>query len=404
VTITVAGEPVKVDPEEEEPAKSKAKKPAKPGAGGAATGDAEAVTPVPIQGTFAAMSWHLSSGLARWGFPDEFRVWPVPLTLTIEADGRMRGSARHEAPDSDRSAKARPEMRNIVWKTSFDLEGLVDWKSGRTVVSIKNGHDETGYEEDKPKFDDRGQKVGTIGRWRDWEKVDYTISLEGWTLPGPQALRWLAPIAKNAAVMQELPKADLETFGMPFLVVAGDGRPIYRDRGFFAMSGLDGTPTMDGIVPRRITYSRAIKHIGYDGMNEKETDESNTRQKRADAEAKAGRGGWYIKILGAGEAPPSGPAEEPKDDDLLAFGLWPTKPISVKAGETMSARAMGVLGKNVYDAVDLSEKATWKGSEGLILLGGGSFKAAKPGAYTLTATHAGPSGPMTSTITIHVSE
>jgi hypothetical protein len=109
---------------------------------------------------------------------------------------------------------------------------------------------------------------------------------------------------------------------------------------------------------------------------------------------------WYLKILGP--ATP-GPDAGEKKGDIQAFGLWPTHLVRLKVGGSAKASAMAVMRQNVYDAVDMSGKATWT-SNGLEMLGNGAFRATKPGTYTITAkTGEGPQA-MSSTLQVIVEQ
>jgi PKD repeat protein len=403
VTITVTGEPLADEEPEGE------KKPDPPGGGSrGSAGAAGAITP--FHGTFEALLWGGNAGLNRWDLVDHLGKTSAPLTLTVAPDGTLSARVRYVLPESEmrpQPAKMDVGPSTSFWKTSFDLAGKVDWATGKVSISITNGHDERGYERDRYKMNDKGQNTGIFGHWRDWTKVDYTTELEGWTIPGPQATAWLSRLPKDAKVLEALKSTDLEDMlGVPALVVGADGSVAFRDRGFFGMQDLTGgTPPPDGTTPRRHRVRLHLQHQGYDGMNEKEENETAKEQARADKEAAGRLGGWYLKVLGVApaedtSAPP--PAKEPKDDDVLAFGLWPVKPITLTAGSNLSARAMGVFGKDVNEAVDLSDRATWTASPGLVLLQGGSFSAPTPGTYTLTATMQTPNGPMSSTIQVIV--
>jgi hypothetical protein len=403
VTITVTGDPV---PEEKPPEKRPGS--ASGDAGGPSAGAGPSTTaPVPLQGTFQAVLWGGTAGLSRVDMVGEFMAVGAPLTLTIAPDGALSATVRYELPKAE--MRTLPPLNpgetppyNVYWKTSFDLQGKVDWTTGRVSISITNGHDERGYEKDVPGLS-LGKGKGPA-HWRDWMKADYSCVLEGWTIPGPDAQAWLGSLGKDPGVLQMLKQSDMEKFGMPFLVFAADGAVSYRDRGFCGAGNFDRSPTLAGITPRRLKLGLRLWHTGYDGHNESEKDETAKAQASADSEAKERAGGWYLKLLGAGAAPPEPPAAEPKDDDVLAFGLWPTKPITVVEGSNMSARAMAVFGRNVNDAVDLSGKVSWSASPGLVLLRDGSFSAPTPGTYTLTATLPSPTGPMTSTIQVVVTK
>jgi hypothetical protein len=361
--------------------------------------------PQRLEGTFAATIWHCNAELPRIdeaGQDNWLHVTGVPANVTIDASGRITATVRYELPQAEMHPDAgQVPHQDRFWKVSFDLEGHVDWTTGKTALEIRNGHDERGYEKDEPKTDNNGRRIGIFGHWRDRMVADYSASLEGWTLPGPDADAWGARLAKIPELATNLRKLDLETLGLPGVAVAADGRVAFRDRGFFGASDL-GVAAPGGAPPRRLRFMKYLIHTGYDGMNAKDVDETAARQARQATQEKAGVGGWYVKILGAADAAPAAPAE-PKKGDLLGFGLWPVKPIAIGVGGVARVKAMGVFGDDVYAPVDLTTRATWTASPGLTEVGPGQYSAAAPGTYTITVTHPGTSGaPMSSTITVIV--
>jgi molybdopterin synthase catalytic subunit len=385
VTITVKGDPVPVPKDEEQPAKKIAVKttptptPLPPAPGPA---------PVPIVGTFSAMFWRANATIFRWdqfGQPGGPTLMPVPLQITLDPSGAIRGSVNYELPASEMVARKDAKF-GIYWRSRFDVEGKVDWKTGATHIDIKNGHDESGYEENVP----------NQGHWTNLTIKNYTTTLDGWTIPGPDADGWLKKLPSVPGIMSKL--GDLEKGGHPAVVTGANGQLAFRDRGFLGAPDLPVKP--GGIVHRRIQYTSCLYRYGPDNdmTNSPVMDRVKEEQAQAEKNAQQAWESWYLKILGP--ATPEADAGA-KKGDIQAFGLWPTKPVRLKVGGTAKASAMAVYRQNVYDAVDLSAKVTWT-SNGLEMLGNGTFRATKPGTYTITArTNGGPEA-MSSTLQVIV--
>lgn len=400
VAIRVTGAPWKPEPVDDAD-KRRGPPPPPP----ATTGGASAPVPQKIEGTFQATLWHCNAELPRVdesGRKDWLHVTGVPATVTIDSAGHVTSKVRYELPQADMFPDAGPvPLKNRFWRVSFDLDGTVDWASGKVTLEVTNGHDERGYEKDEPKTDDHGKQVGFIGHWRDRIAVDYSASLEGWTVPGPDAQGWVERVAKIPDAAKGLAQMDLETLGLPHVDVRPDGTMTLRDGGFFGAA--DFGARAPGATPhRRFRVAKHLWHSGYDRLNERSEDETAARRASHAADERSGGGSWYMKITGAAPVP-TGPAPEPKKGDLLGFGLWPTRPISMGVGGVARTKAVGVFGDDVNQPVDLTAKSTWTASPGLMQVAPGEFTASAPGTYTITVTHPGTSGgPMSSTITVVV--
>ncbi len=412
-SVTVTGKPVPVGDPEIDAAVKGAK--GAGGDGGGGPGPAAGTGIAPFSGTFAARIWGAGADLGRYDRGTGSVRTGVPLTLTVGPDGSLKASVKYVLPKAEAGPPSIEDMKNLFWRSTFDLEGQVDWATGRTTISISNGHDERGYERDVAAHgdaQDSSRKTG-VEHWREWTKADYACELQGWTLPGPQATAWLTSMGKDPRIAQMLAGGNLEDImGLPRIVFDAKQGPSLPDRGFFGAGLFGGAPAPGDVVPKRETVRRYVHHTGYDGANEQDEDGTAKEQERVDGQAKKRVGQWYLKLLGAPPPPAatdapgtptsSLPAAEPKDGDLLAFGLWPVRPIHVRAGAPAKARAMGVFSKDTYDASDLSAKATWTSSPGLARRPDGTFVASAPGTYTITAETTAGGQKMTSTITVVV--
>jgi hypothetical protein len=382
VSITVKGEPVPIPKDEEQPAKKIA---AKATPAQTPLPPAPGPTPIPIVGTFSAMFWHANAGLLRW---DRFGetggyVMPVPLNITLDPSGAISGSANYELPASMMVPRTDGKF-GIYWRSRFDVEGKVDWKTGATHIDIKKGHDESGYEENVP----------DQGHWTNLTIKNYTTKLDGWTIPGPDADAWLKQLPSVPGITSKL--GHMENTGHPGVVTAASGQLAFSDRGFF---WAPSWPVKPGMAHRRIQFTNCLFRYGPDNdmTDFPVRDGAKEEQVQADKTAQQAWEPWYLKILGP--ATPEGAGE--KKGDIQAFGLWPTKPVRLKVGGTAKASAMAVYRQNVYDAVDMSGKVTWT-ANGLEMLGNGTFRATKPGTYTITARTGDGLDTMSSTLQVIV--
>ncbi len=384
ITITVTGAPLPKEKKRAPPPTVKEGDPTPPTPPSPPT--PPAAKPEPFSGTFSALVWHANAKLAD-PTPAALRITPVPVTLTIDPSGAIKASARYVMPEAEMKPLTDPSMFGRHWRSSFDLSGTVDWATGKVQLLVTGGRDEAGYEKTDSK----------LGHWRHFHRMEYACSLQGWTIPGPDAAAWLERLEKVPGFAEQLKQIELETLtGLPNPTVGADGRLSFSERGFFGASDLGPTPGPGTF--RRMTYVRCLEHMGYDGRNEKDTDETAARQKREDS---GGGGAWHIRILGPVSPPTEDAAEPDPKSDVLAFGLWPTKPITTKVGQVVRAQAMTVYRENVFQAVDRSKAVTWT-ADGLTALGDGSFRATRPGTYTITARSGDGPGAMTSTITVTV--
>jgi hypothetical protein len=366
------------------------------GSGGGPTGPPnppapEGTPPVPVVGTFHALLFGGDAGLPR---PDEMpagvKVTPVPLQVTIDAAGRVKGRADYTHPANAFGKPTKDGARNLVWKVAFELEGQIDWTTGRTHLEVKAGRAETGLEVDTPGF----------GLYRQSSKAEYTATLDGWSIPSPAADRWLALRSADTAA-----GASLEGTGRPDVTVRPDGKRLFAAGGFFGDVRGAGVPGVATPWARRVT--KAVVRTGYVGKDESDEEQTRMAQMATDMAARMGVTGWYLKLLGAPPAVEPQPAkEEPTPAGALwAFGLWPTRPVQARVGERVQARAMAVFEGDPFEAVDLTSKATWTASPGATVNEKGEVTAAAPGVYRVTASFTGPDGtPMTSTLMVAVAK
>jgi hypothetical protein len=383
-TINVKGAPL----ERPKPKKKGAKPGGEPTPPPAATMD---TPPVPISGTFDAVLIGGNYGLGRLdevpkGPDDVVPLTPVPLQVSITPAGAISASVDYTLPASAMGKPSKDGAKNLVWKTKFDLAGKVDWTTGRTELELKNGHDENGLEQDVPGY----------GRWRQSIRVDYSATLSGWSIPSPQAASWL----RSTGALAGAHGKHLETLGRP----AVDGKPpAFLHGGFF---GDRRGASVPGLPVKKVTIASHVSRSGYDGKGESVEDGKKLEQMAVDMVGGMGLVGWVLRI-GGPPAPPSdpgAPSATPATDkgDLWGFTLWPERPVEAAKGETVRTTAMGVFSSDPVTAEDLSAKVTWTASPGLVKVADGQWKADAPGTYSITATYAGPDGPMTSTTTIVV--
>jgi len=392
VTITVKGEPIPIPKEEQEPASTIKKPAASPTPAGTPLPPPVGNAPVQIVGTFNAIFFKANAELLRWdmfGVPTGVTT-PVPLKITLDPAGKITGSANYELPASEMRTTNNAGKFGIYWRARFQVDGQVDWKSGTTHIDIKNGHDETGYE----------TNVDGQGHWTNLIIKNYTAQLDGWTLPGPQADAWLTKLPSAPGMTEYLKTKDLEKGGFPGVVTGANGKLAFRDRGFFGAPDLPLKPGGPAHSRRQLTNS--LYRYGPDGDMKvfPILERVKADQVEEDKRTREGSGSWYLKILGPATAGPDSGTGDPKTG-IQAFGLWPTHPVRLKVGGTGKAQAMAVYRDDPYNAVDLSAKVPWT-SDGLQMLGNGTFRATKPGTYSISArTSDGPQA-MSSTLQVIV--
>ncbi len=389
-SVKVTGKPVPAGDPEIDKAVAKGK------GGGGGDPAAPSNAPVPFRGTFKAMLWNGSVGLPR---PDETPkagdseiLTPVSFGVTIDGVGGIHGNVQYAVP-ADRFGKpSKPGAYGMFWRSSFDLDGKVDWTTGATHIDLTNGHDESGLELDAKGF----------GHWKESSAADWTGTLDGWSIPSPAAAAWLrsipfGPFGATAAV-----PGSFETIGRPGVTVGPDKVYRFDAKGFFG--DVRGAAPAGGGKAWKKTLKKATFTSGYD-KNVSTEDQTKFAQMGYDMMAGMGVSGWYLKVL---DAPPdpevvdAEPAAEPQRGDLLGFSIWPVKPMTIEARKPATARAVGVFSEDAYEAVDLSKRATWKASDGISVAPDGTITAAKPGTYTVTATMGTGPNAMSATLTVVV--
>lgn len=385
VSITVTGDPVGR-------AKEGSKEGGKPPAGMGDSPSPHAGTPPqPIAGTFHALLLAGADPVPRNdAVPDGMVVTPVPIEITIDAAGKIRGRTDYALPASQMGKPKRDGGKNLYWKSAFRLEGQVDWTTGRTHLDLLDGVAESGGEADTP-----GR-----GLWQESYRAEYTGTLDGWSIPSPAGDRWMGAAGAPAG------GKPLEYTGRPEFVTRPDGKRAFQGGGFFGDNRGAAVPGVQTVWAK--TPSRFVHRSGYAGKKPDVEDETKYMTLDWTLAARLGFTGWYLKIVDA--PPPVDPEptgdEPPSKTELWAFGIWPTRPVQARIGETVTARAMGVFSDDAFEAKDLSAKATWTANRpGIVVNERGEITASVPGVYHITATFIAPDGqPMTSTLTVAVAK
>lgn len=384
VSITVNGEPVgrkKEESKEDKPPAGMDDSPSSPAGS----------PPVPVTGTFHALLFAGADPVPRNdALPNGMVVTPVPLEITLDATGKLRGSAVYALPASQAGKPKRDGGKNLYWKSAFRLEGQVDWTTGRTHVDLLDGVAESGVEADTPGF----------GLWQETFRAEYAGTLDGWSIPSPAGDRWMGAAGVPAG------GNPLEYTGRPEFATKPDGKRAFQGRGFFGDNRGGGIP---GVLVWAKTPKKFVHRSGYAGKQPDVEDTTTYMKLDWTLAARLGFTGWYLKLVDAPTAVETEPAkkdEPPSKAELWAFGIWPTRPVQARIGEKVTARAMGVFSDDAFEAKDLSAKATWTANRpGIAVNERGEITASAPGVYQVTATFIGPDDqPMTSTMTVAVAK
>ncbi len=367
-------------PEEEEPGESEKKEPKE-----TPEEKKPPKKPAPIKpliGTYRAELWVPGLIEAPGGnyvnFIEHGKL-PIPLTLTFNANGDVSGYCKYECPNSEFKKSNVDRWTRIFWETSFQIDGSVDWKTGKIQLRIPNGKIECGHENDR-----RTKKGGSF--YQAGEKGDYEADLIGWHLSTPIFEEWLRGVPEGAK-NQGFSPDQLEKIGDPNVVVGPDGKYRFKDYGWKG----------DPIQPGSTGQVRLLRYIYYSG--DEQPDIIDWLPGRKDFYDKCNRDGfcWYLKIVGPAVEEP----EEPEEvtGELCGFAVWPESPVRLTVGQAEQFQAMGVFLENVFDAVDLSGKvkwevlelkhvggkATWVKSNALEKLRIGKYQANRPGTFYVRA-------------------
>lgn len=345
-------EPPKPPPSEKAPptpGKPPAKPPAKPTPAKPPTNPPPPTQPTtPPQGNTTMLNGRFRARLWGIGFATPSRVTKdneyTPLVLSIDAGGAISGEVNYDVPenlldkgwDNHRVAQS----QNI----RFTLDGTTDPKTGRSTIRVVRGRREM----------DTKQRDGRRYQYI----VEFESTLHGWRIPSPSDEDLLVN-SNLDAIRRNTPAQEQRV--IPDVGTDSEGKPVFLQRGFFNFIRVD--PQVD---PGSLQVNSNVEYWQSD-------DGGGSREFPA---KKTPVHAWFIEILGPADD------DDSSDRELLMVAIWPRSPVRV-TGDTVRLTAHGVWSDRPFDAVNVTNEATWRWTRGLepVIGAGGT---AQKGHYRLS--------------------
>lgn len=338
-------------------------------------------------GTYQA---HLWPGLA-WSVHNRKlakpgTVPPLPVKLTFQADGAFTGTLDWTLPDGEKDLSMLRPGSSVVSSVKGNLSGKADWATGKIDWKLQQG--KRLLVTSQPSSDGKGVEKST------WT-IDYAYEFSGWQYQHPtfgsELQRCLDYYAKKFGPP---PPGAFEASGLPKYQADASGKWTFAERGFGGVAANGPTKTKHDTMPgpggyAKLTMTRVDWVNVYPDRTDTRDDLIQLRQFWAEYS------NWFLKILDQTPVEPDSPATPPSvpiKGELAAFGLWPWGELNVKPGEAFELDAMGVFLNDPYEAVKLTDKATWTLPDGLVRGPDGKVKATKPGNYTASVSIKRPDG------------
>lgn len=329
---------------------------------------AEKFTPrVLPAGTYQALLWPGVNLLQPYYKDSDKKLFPSPVTLTLDAGGGVTGTSRWQLSPAERGPTYLDQHGSN--QISFRLEGKIDWSTGAIALRLLDGIKVEGSTD-----------VG--GWWR--RRYDYEFTLSGWQLGHPALKKPLIDLLSG--VKQAMPErlGNLNDAALPHFEIDAAGGLKFRDEGFAGMADYDRAAHTFRAGAGGSSHIKVNKFVNVSELYQppRRTEDEYGNQKSS---WEAQTFNWYLRILGRAE-PPKPPPPVDDNGELAAFGLWPKSPLSVRAGDTFSLDAMGVYLDDPFEAVKLNNRVTWEPGAGVTRSASGDFRAAVPGRYQVKVT------------------
>jgi hypothetical protein len=337
-------------------------------------------------GTYQANLW---PGLA-WNvhdrkLPKPGVVPPLPVTLTFQADGQFTGSIDWNLADAEKDFSGHRPGATISSRVTASVSGKADWTTGRIDWKLEQG--KLLHQITEPTVDGKGIEKTT------WT-VEFANEFSGWQFEHPIfAVELEKSLAHSEEKFGPPPPDALELSGFPKFRIDARGTYVISERGF------GGIPANG---PQRGRYDTMPGPGGYASLTLSKSDHEDVYPDRTRTDSDlttlrdfwAEYSSWFLRISDQKVEPePSPPAKPtPIRGELAAFGLWPRGEVTVKPGEAFDMDAMGVLLNDPYEAVNLTNTATWTLPDGLVRGPDGKVKATKPGTYAVSVSINRPDG------------
>jgi hypothetical protein len=337
-------------------------------------------------GTYQANLW---PGLA-WNvharkLPKPGVVPPLPVMLTFQADGQFTGSIDWNLADAEKDFSGHRPGATISSRVTASVSGKADWTTGRIDWKLEQG--KLLHQITEPTVNGKGIEKSN------WT-AEFAYEFSGWQFEHPTFAVELGKSLDHSELKYgPPPPGALESAGFPKFVVDARGTYRFSERGFGGIPAngpqngrYDTMPGPGGCA--KLTLNKSDYEYVYPDRTNTESDLASLQMSWAEYTT------WFLKLLEQTAKPESAPSAAPAPirSELAAFGLWPRGEVAAKPGESFELDAMGVLLNDPYEAVNLSDRATWTLPDGLVRGPDGKMKATNPGTYTASVSIKSPDG------------
>ena len=238
---------------------------------------------------------------------------------------------------------------------SFRIDGHINPQSGKTRLLFSDVVNRYGG-------------VGPVSGEFQESVLKSEVTVTGWQIPGPEDQTLL-----NTPIMNVMKHSNAYPW-LPKAAKQPDGSFAFTDQGFFGIRGMRGS---DELVKYKV-HSTTLTLGG-------KTKDQGTANLQRTMDKPTSVMSWYLQIFGPAE-PPAATVTTGKGE-LVGFGVFPEGPLRVRVGQKITFTAVGVYGNNVFEAVDLTGKATWQSSSPALKLvkKPATFAVMAPGTYRVRA-------------------
>ena len=286
------------------------------------------ITSTMLTGRFHARLWDASSG-PGWLRSSDYSY--TPLIVSIDPNGAISGKANYDLPLDHFNPGWAQRRTAYSQNLRFTLDGFTDPTSGKTTIKLTEGRRELHH-------------VQKGNNRRIEQIMEFNTTLQGWRAPSPRDEDLLA----NAYIdgMGRTGQAQKQK-DFPNIGAGQDGKPAFVQKGFFNHMGID--PQFE---PG--TY-HVTKNVNY-WQNESEAGAIDDL--KSTGPTKTPVGAWFLEILGPADD------DDSSDRELLLLAIWPRSPVRC-TGNTVQLTANAVYSDKVFEAVNVTDRATWRQTPGL---------------------------------------